>query len=191
MIASAATAAVSARRMRGPNGMAVTKGRAWSCRRSSSEKPPSGPTSRPSFFSRIACSAGQGIVGVRALVAEDQPPLPVPAGKQGDRISWHRATSGMARMPHCSAASTAFACSRSMPDLGELRVLGDHGLQHAGAHLDRLLHQIVEPARPSAARSSRRGRVPPSAAASARRLRAARPSSISRRSAPAIRRRAR
>ena len=31
-------------------------------------------------------------------------------------------------------------------DLGNLRVLGDHRLQHAGAHLHRLLHQVVEPA---------------------------------------------
>ena len=48
-------------------------------------------------------------------------------------------------MPHCSAASIALAREPLDADPGDLRMLRDDRLQHAGAHLHRLLHQIVEP----------------------------------------------
>jgi hypothetical protein len=114
--ASAATAAVSARRMRGPSGIAVTKGSARSRRRSSSEKPPSGPISRPSLLSVMARRAGRGL-----LMAESSSQKisrrclshPASSGSSFRTAS----TSGTARIPHCSAASTALAWSRSMPGL--------------------------------------------------------------------------
>ena len=55
------------------------------------------------------------------------------------------AISGRVRMPHCSAASMALARMRAGVDARDLAVAGEHGLQPRNAHLDRLLHHVVEP----------------------------------------------
>ena len=52
---------------------------------------------------------------------------------------------GIDRMPHCSAASTALARMRCEVDAADLGVARQHRLQPRHAHLDRLLHHVVEP----------------------------------------------
>ncbi len=48
-------------------------------------------------------------------------------------------------MPHCSAALDDIGPHPLAIDPGDLGETGQDRLQHGGAHLDRLLHHIVEP----------------------------------------------
>ena len=73
MSASAATAAVSARRMRGPRLRRITRGPARIAARSSSSKPPSGPIKRPTPPSaRAPRERVERARLFRLLVAEDE-----------------------------------------------------------------------------------------------------------------------
>ncbi|MGY3288551.1 hypothetical protein ACVWWP_001618 [Bradyrhizobium sp. LM3.6] len=51
----------------------------------------------------------------------------------------------MLRMPHCSAASTTFGAHPFGIDPGGLGEPGQDRLKRGGAHLDGLLHHVVEP----------------------------------------------
>jgi len=103
----AATAAVSARRMRGPRLTAWAKGRAERRARSGPEKPPSGPMStaqgcpRPSAGSAQAPPASASSQNIRRR----------PSGQSESRASslCRSVTCGTQVPPHCSAASMAWA----------------------------------------------------------------------------------
>ncbi len=145
MTASAATAAVSARRMRGPSGIAVTKGKRAQLAPLGLGKAAFRPDQQAELLLRDALQRRQRIVGGGILVAEDQPPIRLPARQQPVELD---------RLAHLGNGEDAALLGRLDrigrdavgADLGDLRVLGDDRLQHAGAHLDRLLHEIVEPA---------------------------------------------
>ena len=145
MSASAATAAVSARRMRGPRLMRTTRGRDRIAARSSSSKPPSGPIRRltpPS--AREPASASSGLACLRLLVAEHQQPPGRPAlerlGKRLDRRDFRRPDHAalLASLDRIQAQTLEVHA-------GDLGVARDDGPQAPRAHLDRLLRHIVEP----------------------------------------------
>ncbi len=115
--ASAATPAVSARRIRGPAPAAAIFGCRSSSARSSSANPPSGPISDVDAVCRrqsAVCSASIGIGDVRRLVAEHQQPLGGALARETGRAQPARRPSARLRMPHCSAASMTLARIRSV-----------------------------------------------------------------------------
>ena len=144
MTASAATAAVSARRMRGPSGIAVTKGKRAQLPPLVVGKAALRPDQQAELLLRDALQRRQRIVGGGILVAEDQPPIRLPARQQPvelDRVRAPRDGQDAALLGRLDGVGLDAVGA----DLADLRVLRDDRLQHAGAHLDRLLHEIVEP----------------------------------------------
>ncbi len=111
-MASAATAAVSARSTRGPSESLSVFGCASSAFRSSGSKPPSGPISTATGPGEATFMASSGL----ATGASSSQNASRRAGSRSpsQRSSFSSGRmSGSDRMPHCSAASTAFAVSRS------------------------------------------------------------------------------
>ena len=94
---------------------------------------------------RAAVSAATGSLRLGVLVAEHQQARRVAGRRACGRAARARQSPGSVRMPHCSAASIAFARMRSRLTRADLGVAGQHRLQPRGAHLDRLLHHVVEP----------------------------------------------
>ena len=146
MSASAATAAVSARRMRGPRLRRSTRGADRIAARSSSSKPPSGPISRPTP-ALVRARVGERVERVgflRLLVAEDEEPLGRPAFERfAERLDRRNL-----RNPDHAALFAGL--DRVGPqtleiDAGDLGVAGDDRPQAPRAHLDRLLRHVVEP----------------------------------------------
>jgi hypothetical protein len=145
MTASAATAAVSARRIRGPSGIAVTKGRACNCARSASENPPSGPMMTPSFFSAIPCRISSGLF---VSASSSQKISRRSVSQSGEElVELHGSAAVRDRQDAALLRRLGGVGGHALDiDLRNLGVMRHHRLQHAGAHLDGLLHHVVEPA---------------------------------------------
>ena len=145
MSASAATAAVSARRMRGPRLRRTTRGAARIAARSSSSKPPSGPISRPTPPSRVRPRERvERIRLFRLLVAEDEQPLRRPAREAPRRA----ARGGDFGRPDHAALLAGLDRVRAQAleiDARDLGAPGDDRHEPPRAHLDRLLRHVVEP----------------------------------------------
>ena len=148
--ASAARAAVSARRMRGPSPTAVTSFMRRSAASSAGAKPPSGPTTIAHGAARAArIEAGQHLGDRRTaagLVAHQQPPPRRPVGEQAGEL--HR----RAHLGHAEP----FGLLRRFDRIGaqpldvhalDVGVMRQYRLQHGGAQFGRLFGDIVD-ARP-------------------------------------------
>ena len=145
MSASAATAAVSARRIRGPRFRRSTRGAERIAARSSSPKPPSGPIRRPTPLSARAPSRRLEWTGLsRLFVAEDEQPLGRPAFERfGKGLDGRNL-----RNPDHSALFASLDGIRLQPlqiDARDLGVTRDDRPQPARPHLDRFLRHIIEP----------------------------------------------
>ena len=111
-IASAARAAVSARRMRGPSVTGVTKGSARNISRSAGSKPPSGPVrmaAGPSCRARLPPAAWRRRPRHKnkAAALSARTPAIFPAPRS-------RGFPARSAAPDCSAASMALAAMRSL-----------------------------------------------------------------------------
>src|SRR6185437_9711555 len=101
MSASAATAAVSARRMRGPRLSRNTRGRRPICARSSSSKPPSGPISSPTpGAGGAAASAASGLATAASSSQNTNRWSAGHCASAADNGCGAN-TSGRQRIPHC------------------------------------------------------------------------------------------
>ncbi len=111
--AKAATAAVSALKMRGPSDMPETTRQGHQGLPLALVEAALRPDDDPDC--RVAAQLRQGshrIGDVGILVAENHPAVRFPGRQDSVELSEAR-TSGIVRMPHCSAASTALARMRS------------------------------------------------------------------------------
>ena len=113
MSASAATAAVSARKMRGPRLKRNMRGVLRIAARSSSSKPPSGPISKPTPPS--APTRARSSSGLVWSASSSQKTSSRRAGQRTSALSSvsRGAISGVQMIPHCSQASMALARRRS------------------------------------------------------------------------------
>ena len=132
-------AAVSARRMRGPEATSVTRGCGRSASSSAGAKPPSGPTSRPAGPAwderrRGARVRRRRTGGARRASAAGR------AARRQRRGSW---IGGTVRRSHCSAASMAMACSRARLTRWALVRAVSTGQQRRHAEFGRLLHDQI------------------------------------------------
>ena len=141
--ASAATAAVSARMIRGPRDSAVTNGLAISMSRSPRQSRLPVRSARRAARARSRRAPATG-----SLMAASS------SQKMSVRAASHSAsafssgtgslTSGTRSTPHCSAASMALARIRSRLTRSAIVRWVMHGRQPRNAHFDGLLHHIVE-----------------------------------------------
>ena len=145
--ASAATPAVSARRIRGPSDSRSVRGCRSSSARSSSANPPSGPirTSIPSVADQsllqrlqrdMPMSAASSQNTSRRLVSRSLE-IAIERDRLGDRGKAQDAAL-LGGLDDIGAHPLAV----DPRDLGDAR---QHRLQRRGTHLDRLLHHVVEP----------------------------------------------
>ena len=144
MSASAATAAVSARRIRGPRLRRKTRGLARIAARSSSSKPPSGPTRRPTPSLRADfASASSGLACGASSSQKTMQPLGRPAG---ERLFERLGRGDLGRPDHAAllAGFDGVGAQTLEVDARDLGAPGDERPQSPRAHLDRLLGHIVE-----------------------------------------------
>ena len=143
--ASAAIAAVSARKIRGPKAMRTTIGRRRSSSRSSSENPPFRANQDSKRLVRAPTLSEEGchrITHLGILIAKDQQAI----GRRRDLFEWHRF--GNLRHPKNAALLgrlNRIGAHAIEIDARNLRVPGHDRLQPRSAHFDRFLHEIVEP----------------------------------------------
>ena len=116
--------------------------------RSSSANPPSGPistlTGGPGEAAARAESAATGSFDVGVLVAEHQQPIRRPAAQQRVELLGSAISGNVENAALLGGLDRVGAHALEIDALG-LGVARQHRLQPRGAHLDRLLHHVVEP----------------------------------------------
>ena len=144
MSVSAATAAVSARRIRGPRLRRSTRGAARIAARSSSSKPPSGPTSRPTPFSAPTSPSASRALACGA--SSSQKTMRRSGGQSASAFSSLSGATTSGDPDHAAllAGFDRVGAQTLEVDARGLGAPGDERHEPPRPHLDRLLRHIVE-----------------------------------------------